>query len=201
MKKIRLTLTSLLLTLSSTFIHADTAVFAGGCFWCTESDFEKLEGVRSAVSGYTGGHTKNPTYKEVTYKNTGHYEAVKVDYDPEKISFQELLDHYWTTIDPFDPRGQFCDKGHSYKSAIFVANKDERERAELSKAKHQKSFGDSLPITTVILDSSTFYDAEDYHQDYYKKNPLRYKYYRWNCGRDQRLQAIWGSAAKAAEQP
>ena len=171
---------------------ADKAVFAGGCFWCMESDFEKLDGVTDVISGFTGGALKNPTYSG---NHEGHYEAVEVTYDPEVVSYKELLEYFWTNIDPFDAHGQFCDKGHSYLSAIFVANSAERELAEESRQKVAARFPDQT-VVTPILDASIFYPVkgdEEYHQDYYKKNPIRYKYYRWNCGRDQRLQEIWGT--------
>jgi len=167
------------------------AIFAGGCFWCMESDFEKLDGVTAVVSGFTGGTLKNPTYNG---NHAGHYEAVEVTYDPAKVSYQQLLDHYWVNIDPFDDGGQFCDRGHSYLAAIFVANEEERKSAEASK----QAVIDMFPgqkVVTPILDSSTFYPIkgeESFHQDFYKKSPVRYKYYRWNCGRDQRLMEIWG---------
>ena len=170
---------------------ADTAVFAGGCFWCMESDFEKLEGVSDVVSGFTGGTIKNPTYRG---DHTGHYEAVQVTYDPNKVSYQGLLDHYWVNVDPFDAKGQFCDKGHSYLSAIFVANDKEREMAEQSRQKVVAQFPDSKVITP-ILPAATFYPIkgnESHHQDYYKTNPIRYKFYRYSCGRDARLKEIWG---------
>jgi peptide-methionine (S)-S-oxide reductase len=156
-----------------------------------ESDFEKLDGVTAVVSGFTGGTLKNPTYNG---NHAGHYEAVEVTYDPAKVSYQQLLDHYWVNIDPFDDGGQFCDRGHSYLAAIFVANEAERKSAEASK----QAVIDMFPgqkVVTPILDSSTFYPIkgeESFHQDFYKKSPVRYKYYRWNCGRDQRLMEIWG---------
>lgn len=173
--------------------NADKAVFAGGCFWCMESDFEKLEGkgVSDVISGYTGGTVKNPTYNG---DHAGHYESIEVTYDPAKISYQQLLDYYWVHIDPFDDKGQFCDKGHSYLSAIFVANASERKLAEASKNKVAAEFH-GKKVATRILDASVFYPmkgAESYHQDFYKKSPLRYKYYRFTCGRDQRLKEIWG---------
>lgn len=190
----------LLLALNAVFIlyasqvNADKAIFAGGCFWCMESDFEKLEGVTDVISGFTGGSLENPTYNG---NHTGHYEAVEVTYDPKKVTFQALLDHYWVNIDPFDNRGQFCDKGSSYLSAIFVANTKERQFAELSKQKVITQFPDKK-VVTPILATTTFYPIkgdESYHQDYYKNNPVRYKLYRWNCGRDQRLKDIWGNKA------
>ena len=175
-------------------ILADKAVLAGGCFWCMEADFEKLEGVTDVISGFTGGTLKNPTYKG---NHEGHYEAIKITYDSDKISYKELLDYFWINIDPFDAKGQFCDKGPSYLSAIFVANETERKIAEQSKKKIQEQFPDKK-VVTPILDASTFYPIkgeESYHQDYYKKNPIRYKYYRWNCGRNKRLKEIWGDKA------
>jgi peptide-methionine (S)-S-oxide reductase len=172
---------------------ADTAIFAGGCFWCMESDFEKLEGkgVTDVVSGFTGGTLKNPTYNG---NHEGHYESVEVTYDPRKISYQALLDYYWVHIDPFDTKGQFCDKGHSYLSAIFVANAEERKLAEQSRQKVAAQFP-GKKVATAILDATTFYPIkgdESYHQDFYKKSPIRYKFYRYRCGRDSRLEEIWG---------
>lgn len=174
--------------------YADKAVLAGGCFWCMESDFEKLPGVTDVVSGFTGGTVENPTYNG---DHRGHYEAVEITYDPKQVSYQEILDHYWVNIDPFDSRGQFCDKGHSYLSAIFVANDEERSLAEKSKQVVVDEFKDQQ-VVTPILDANIFYPIkgnESYHQDFYKNNPIRYKAYRWNCGRDQRLQEIWGDRA------
>jgi peptide-methionine (S)-S-oxide reductase len=173
---------------------ADKAVFAGGCFWCMESDFEKLEGVSDVVSGFTGGTVKNPTYRG---NHKGHYEAVEVTYDPNKVSYKQLLDHYWVNIDPFDARGQFCDKGFSYLSAIFVGNEKEKKLAEKSRQAVVKQFP-KQKVITPILDATTFYPIkgeESYHQNYYKTNSVRYKYYRWSCGRDQRLKDIWGDKA------
>ena len=179
---------------SNTF--ADKAVFAGGCFWCMESDFEKLKdkGVIDVVSGFTGGTLKNPTYNG---KHTGHYEAIEVTYDPQRISYQELLDYYWLQVDPFDDQGQFCDKGHSYLSAIFVANDTQRKLAEQSRQKVVAQFPDKH-VVTPILNASVFYPIkgdESYHQDFYKKSPVRYKFYRFSCGRDNRLKEIWGDKA------
>jgi len=172
-------------------VAADKAVFAGGCFWCMESDFEKLDGVTDVISGFTGGTLENPTYNG---NHEGHYEAVEVTYDPKKVTYKELLDYYWVNIDPFDARGQFCDKGHSYLSAIFVGNENEKKLAEQTRKRVVEQFPDK-EVVTPILQSSIFYPIkgkESYHQDYYKNNPVRYKYYRWNCGRDQRLKEIWG---------
>ncbi len=173
---------------------AEKTVLAGGCFWCMESDFEKLEGVVDVVSGFTGGTVENPTYHG---NHKGHYEAVEITYNSEKISYKDLLDYYWVNIDPFDARGQFCDKGHSYLSAIFVANEKEKKLAQQSRKKVVKQFPNKKVITP-ILNASTFYPIkgeESYHQDYYKKSPIRYNIYRWNCGRDQRLKDIWGDKA------
>jgi peptide-methionine (S)-S-oxide reductase len=173
---------------------ADKTILAGGCFWCMESDFEKLDGVTDVVSGFTGGNIKDPTYNG---NHRGHYEAVEITYDPSKVSYTELLEHYWVNIDPFDASGQFCDKGSSYLSAIFVANDTERQIAQQSKSKVEKQFPNSK-VVTPILNASIFYPIkgdESYHQDYYKNNPIRYNAYRWNCGRDQRLKDIWGDKA------
>jgi len=174
---------------------ADKTILAGGCFWCMESDFEKLDGVTDVVSGFTGGTLKNPTYNG---NHEGHYEAVEITYNPEKLSYEALLAHYWVSIDPFDARGQFCDKGHSYLSAVFVANDTERKAAEQSRKKVVDQFP-GKKVITPILNASVFYPIkgeESYHQDFYKNNAVRYKYYRWNCGRDQRLKKIWGEKAK-----
>ena len=170
---------------------ADKAIFAGGCFWCMESDFEKLEGVSEVISGFTGGTLENPTYGG---NHTGHYEAVEITYDPKKVTYQGLLEHFWVNIDPFDDTGQFCDKGFSYLSAIFVADEKERKLAELSRQNVITQFPNQK-VVTPILPTTTFYPIkgnESYHQDYYKNNAVRYKLYRWNCGRDQRLKEIWG---------
>ncbi|MCP3869455.1 MAG: peptide-methionine (S)-S-oxide reductase MsrA [Gammaproteobacteria bacterium] len=190
-------LPGLLLVLSTLFVTsaaADKAVLAGGCFWCMESDFEKLEGVADVISGFTGGTLKNPTYNG---NHKGHYEAVEITYDPRIVSYNALLKYYWVNIDPFDAKGQFCDKGTEYLSAIFVSNDRERELAEQSRRAVVERFPDKKVITP-ILDASTFYPIkgnESYHQDFYKKSPLRYKYYRLRCGRDDRLKEIWGEQA------
>ena len=184
----------LLLMLFAQSVSADKAILAGGCFWCMESDFESLPGVSDVVSGFTGGTLKNPTYNG---NHSGHYEAVEITYDPKLVDYQGLLDHFWVNIDPFDDKGQFCDKGHSYLSAVFVATDDERAQAEQSKLQVIKMFPGQT-VVTPILDARTFYPIsgdESYHQDYYKNNPVRYKYYRWGCGRDQRLRDIWGDKA------
>ncbi len=171
--------------------HTATAVFAGGCFWCTESDFEKIDGVIEAISGYTGGQVKNPTYKQVSSGGTGHVEAVKVIYDPDKISYDDLLDHFWRTVNPTDAGGQFVDRGSQYRSAIFYANETEHQKALASKKRLAADGPFDKPIVTDILPLGAFYTAEDYHQDYYKRNPIRYKWYRSGSGRDRFLKAAW----------
>ena len=194
MKKLLLSLLFACLTLSSTVGSAATAILAGGCFWCMEADFEKLRGVQDVVSGFTGGTHPDPTYNGA---HDGHYEAVEITYDPDVIDYQGLLDHFWVNIDPFDARGQFCDKGHSYLAAIFVANDEERELAQRSKQKVIEMFPDKA-VVMPILPRTTFFPIkgdEEYHQDYYKKSPIRYNYYRFGCGRDRRLEQIWGVEA------
>lgn len=170
-----------------------SAVFAGGCFWCTESDFEKLPGVLSAESGYTGGNTANPSYEAVSAGGTGHTEAVRVVYDPSKVSYPALVEYFWRTIDPTVKDRQFCDVGSQYRSAIFYGDAAQKATIDASKAAILKA-GVVKQIWTQVAPASTFYPAEEYHQDYYKKNPIRYKYYRHNCGRDQRLEQVWGPA-------
>jgi len=171
------------------------ATFAGGCFWCMEPPFEALPGVASVTAGYTGGTKKDPTYEEVSAGGTGHAESVKIVYDPAKVSYQKLLDVFWHNIDPTVADRQFCDVGSQYRSAIFVRDAAQRQAAEASLAAVQKQLG--VPVKTQIAEASAFYPAEDYHQDYYKKNPVRYRYYRWGCGRDARLAEIWGAEAPA----
>ncbi len=168
----------------------ETAIFAGGCFWCLEHDLKNIPGVLDVKSGYTGGHVVNPSYEQVSAQKTGHKEAVKVTYDPSKISYGELLENYWHNIDPFDSRGQFCDKGDSYKAVIFYTNEDQRTQAEESKKKLEAEF--KQPIATEIVPAAPFYLAEEYHQEYSEKNPIRYKYYRFTCRRDKRLAEVWG---------
>jgi peptide methionine sulfoxide reductase msrA/msrB len=172
-----------------------SAVFAGGCFWCTESDFEKVDGVEDAISGYTGGTMENPTYKQVSSGSTRHVEAVKVLYDPQSVSYAKLLEVFWTHVDPTDAGGQFVDRGSQYVSAIFYANEAERRLAEESKQKLTDTGVFADPIVTKILPLGPFYEAEDYHQDYYKKNPLRYKWYRSGSGRDAFLEKTWAQAS------
>lgn len=167
-----------------------TAVFAGGCFWCVESDFDKLPGVVATTSGYAGGHLKNPTYRDVTSETSGHLEAVEVRYDPAKVSYAALVTYFFRHIDPTDAGGQFCDRGESYTTAIFVASPEERAAADAAKKTAAAIL--KAPIVTAIRERSVFYAAEDYHQDYYKKNPARYQYYRSACGRDGRVKNLWG---------
>jgi len=171
----------------------ETAIFAGGCFWCMVPPFEELPGVITVTSGYTGGTKPNPTYEEVSAGGTGHAESVEVLYDPAKVGYERLLDVYWHNIDPTVSDRQFCDVGNQYRSAIFVKDGAQRKAAESSRDAVQKKLG--VPVKTQIVDAGPFYAAEDYHQDYYKKNPIRYRYYRWGCGRDARLEEIWGAEA------
>jgi peptide-methionine (S)-S-oxide reductase len=167
------------------------ATFAGGCFWCVESDFDHVKGVLSTTSGYTGGHVKNPTYHQVSAGGTGHAESVEIVYDPSKVTYAQLLNHFWHTVDPTVKDRQFCDVGHQYRTAIFVHNDEQRKLAEASKKKVEAEL--KVPIYTEIVAAGPFYKAEGYHQDYYKKSPVQYKFYRWNCGRDQRIKQIWGA--------
>ena len=170
--------------------NLEKAYFAGGCFWCMEESFEKKEGVVEVISGYSGGNTKNPTYKEVTYGNTGHFEVVKIVYDKNKINFTQLLDHFWKNIDPFDKYGQFCDKGYSYRSVAFYQNKKQKELIDNSIIKLQKKF--NREIVTYVRKFDTFYIAEEFHQDYYQIKFLNYLQYKKACGRDRTLKKIWG---------
>jgi peptide-methionine (S)-S-oxide reductase len=169
------------------------AIFAGGCFWCTESDFDKIPGVLSTTSGYTGGKLAKPTYEQVSAGGTGHIEAVRVVYDPTKVSYATLANRFFRTVDPLDGGGQFCDRGYHYRSAIFVADAGQRQVAATAKARAATDL--KKPVATLILPAATFYPAEAYHQDYYKKNPVRYRYYRFSCGREARLKKVWGTAA------
>jgi peptide-methionine (S)-S-oxide reductase len=171
------------------------AIFAGGCFWCVESDFDKISGVISTTSGYIGGSVANPTYTQVSAKSTGHAEAVEVVYDPSKVTYQRLVEYFWHTIDPTVKDAQFCDHGSPYRTAIFATDAEQLKLAQASRAALEKSKPFKEPIVTEIVSATTFYPAEDYHQDYYLKNPVRYKYYRTSCGRDARLKQLWGDAA------
>jgi peptide-methionine (S)-S-oxide reductase len=172
-----------------------TATFAGGCFWCMEPPFDKLAGVVSTTSGYIGGTKANPTYEEVSEGGTGHAEAVQVVYDPSKVSYAQLLQVFWRNVDPLTPNAQFCDKGSQYRSAIFFHDAEQQKLAEESKRQLEASGRFKQPIVTQLVSASTFYAAEEYHQDYYQKNPVRYRYYRFGCGRDARLKQLWGDEA------
>lgn len=170
------------------------AIFAGGCFWCLEGPFDALPGVLETQAGYTGGQTSNPTYEQVSSGVSGHLEAMRVVYDPERIDYARLLDVFWRNIDPTDPGGQFCDRGPQYRSAVFFGDEAEEAAARASKARIEESRG--FTVATEILPRTEFYAAEEYHQDYYRKNPLRYRFYRQGCGRDQRLRQLWGPQEK-----
>ncbi|MEO5831527.1 MAG: peptide-methionine (S)-S-oxide reductase MsrA [Rhodanobacter sp.] len=174
-----------------------TAVFAGGCFWCVESDFDKVPGVISTTSGYTGGTTPNPTYEQVGSGNTGHAESVEIQFDPARVSYKQLVEHFWRTIDPTTRDREFCDVGTPYRTAVFAQDAEQLAIAEASKAALEKSKPFSAPIVTEVVQGGEFYPAEDYHQNYYKKNPIRYKVYRYRCGRDARLKQLWGDQAIA----
>lgn len=177
---------------SSPLAFAETAVFAGGCFWCMEPPFEKLDGVSKVISGYTGGSKDNPTYEEVSSGSTGHRESVEITYDPKKVTYAKLLEVFWKNIDPYDERGQFCDKGEQYKSAVYYKNDDEKKAFEKSLEDLKKSGKLKDKVATEAMAFKKFWPAEEYHQDYYKKNPIRYKFYRGGCGRDKRLKEVWG---------
>lgn len=184
------------LAITSHSLHAETpaeAVFAGGCFWCMEPPYDRQPGVTATISGYTGGELEDPTYDDVSSGETDHIEVVKVEYDADQISYEQLLEIYWRNIDPFAVGRQFCDEGDQYRSAIFYQNDEQRELAEASKAEMEDRFDQD--IATDILPAETFWEAEEYHQNYYDKNPVRYKFYRFSCGRDDRLEDIWGDEA------
>jgi peptide-methionine (S)-S-oxide reductase len=168
------------------------AYFAGGCFWCMEEAFEKVEGVLIAVSGYMDGTVANPTYEQVSAGGTGHAESVEVTYDPAKVSYEKLLDAFWRNVDPLTPNAQFCDHGNQYRAAIFPSTPEEQKLAEASRKRLEESKKFHSPIVTQIAAATVFYPAEEYHQDFYKKNPVRYKFYKFNCGRTQRLEEVWG---------
>ena len=182
--------------INSAYAATEKAIFAGGCFWCMEAPFDELEGVISTTSGYTGGHKKNPRYEDVTSGKSGHVEVVQIVYDPEKISYDDLLDVFWVNIDPLNNRGQFCDKGNQYLSAIFYLNDQQKIAAEKSLETLKSKNILEGEIVTTIRPTDIFYPAEDYHQDYYQKNPYRYKSYRFICGRDQRLKQLWRAYLK-----
>lgn len=173
----------------------ETAIFAGGCFWCVESDFDKVPGVLETVSGYTAGNSTNPTYK--THTKQGHLEAVKVVYDPSRVEYGELVSYFMRHIDPTDDGGQFCDRGNSYRTAVFVSDQEERTEVETQFAEITQSGALPAPIVTRVLDETAFYEAEGYHQNYYQKNPARYKLYRVGCGRDKRIADVWGEAGES----
>lgn len=179
--------------------HLAVATFAGGCFWCMEPPFEKLEGVKKVVSGYTGGDVANPTYEQVSDGGTGHAEAVQITYDPAKVGYRKLLYIFWRNTDPLRKNAQFCDVGYQYRTAIFTHGPEQKKLAEESRQALAKSGRFDRPIQTEIVDAGPFYPAETYHQDYARKNPLRYRFYRWNCGRDQRLDRLWGEEARGGE--
>ena len=174
----------------------DTATLAGGCFWCMEPPYDELPGVVSTTSGYIGGHKKNPTYEEVSGGSTGHTEAVQIVFDPRKVSYEKLLEVFWRNIDPTTPNAQFCDHGSQYRSGIFFHTEEQRRLAVASRDQVERTKRFREPIVTEITAATVFYPAEGYHQDYYKKNPLRYKFYRANCGRDSRLEQLWGKPAR-----
>ena len=182
-------------TTSTAPIATAKAIFAGGCFWCVESDFDKVPGVLSTTSGYTGGSTVNPTYEQVSAKQTGHAEAVQIVFDPAKVSYAQLVEHFWRTIDPTTKDRQFCDAGSPYRTAIFAVDAAQLATASASRAALEKSKPFKEPVVTEVVSAGAFYAAEDYHQDYYKKNPVRYNYYRSSCGRDARLKQLWGEQA------
>lgn len=170
------------------------ATFAGGCFWCMEKPFDVIDGVVSTTSGYTGGNKLNPTYREVSSGRTGHAESVQVEYDPSKVSYETLLETFWTNVDPLDAGGQFCDRGDQYRTNVFYHSDEQKALAEKSKAELDSSGKFATPIVTEIVTAQTFYPAEDYHQNYYQTNSNRYRFYRYSCGRDQRLAKLWGDA-------
>lgn len=173
------------------------AVFAGGCFWCIEADFDKIEGVLETTSGYTGGDVADPSYEQVVAGGTGHREALEVTYDPSVVGYDELLTAFWHSVDPTDDGGQFCDRGFSYTTAIFAMDDPQRRAAEASKERVADDLAVEASIVTPIVEAGEFYPAEDYHQNYYEKKPARYKFYRWSCGRNDRVREVWGDAAFA----
>jgi len=181
-------------TLTVSAQQTATAIFAGGCFWCVEADFDKVAGVLSTTSGYIGGSVKNPTYAQVSAGGTGHAEAVKIVYDPAKVTYAKLLDVFWRNVDPLAKDKQFCDSGDQYRTAIFYADDAQKKLAEETRKQVEAKFA-PRPVYTQIVQAGPFYDAEDYHQDYYKKNPIRYAYYRHGCGRDARIKEVWGKDA------
>lgn len=182
---------------TTTSLRLETAIFAGGCFWCVESDFDHVDGVVSTTSGYTGGDERDPSYQDVSSGSTGHAEAVLIEYDPQRVSYTKLLDVFWHSVDPTTRDAQFCDHGAQYRTAIFVRDGEQRGLGQRSKEELAASKPFAAPIVTEIVTASTFYPAEEDHQDYYKKNPIRYRYYRSGCGRDARLKQLWGDQASS----
>ena len=176
-------------------VETRTAVFSGGCFWCVESDFDNVKGVLDTTSGYTGGHVDNPSYEDVVTETTGHRESVEITYDPSVVTYEQLLTAYWHSVDPTDPGGQFCDRGESYTTAIWVDGEEQRKAAEASKEKVEADLAMTSEIVTPILDAMTFYPAEDYHQNYHEKNPIPYEFYRFRCQRNARVDFIWGKTS------
>jgi len=174
--------------------HTETAILAGGCFWCLEADFEKLDGVVDVVSGYTGGHVENPTYKQVSAGGTGHVESVEVTFDADKITYPQILDYFWHHIDPTRDDGQFCDQGPQYRPVIFYRDETQHQQALASEKHIAQTKPFAQPLKVEITRAGTFYPAEEYHQDYYRKNPVRYHFYRYNCGRDARVETLWGES-------
>ncbi len=200
----RLIITMLIAWILSVPVNAETqtdprlesAVLAGGCFWCIEADYEKLDGVVDVVSGYAGGHVKNPTYKQVSAGGSGHIEVVKVTYDADRINYSQILDYFWRHVDPTRDDGQFCDRGPQYRPAIFYQDEAQKKLAQASTKQIEQTKPFEQPLKVELIQLSTFYPAEDYHQDYYKKNPIRYNFYRYNCGRDARVEQLWGETKK-----
>lgn len=174
----------------------ESVVLGGGCFWCIEADYEKLDGVVDVISGYAGGHVKNPTYKQVSAGGSGHIEVVKVTYDANKINYSQILDYFWRHIDPTRDDGQFCDRGAQYRPAIFYQDETQKKLALASQKQVEQTKPFVQPLKVELIQATIFYPAEDYHQDYYKKNPIRYNFYRYNCGRDARVEQLWGESKK-----
>ncbi len=174
---------------NSAMAKTQLATFAGGCFWCMQPPYDVTEGVIKSTLGYTGGHLEHPTYEQVSQGDTGHTEAIQIEYNPDVVSYEQLLDIFWRNVDPFSENGQFCDRGYQYRAEIFYADEKQKIEAEASKTKVQEKLGE--PVVVEIEPAAVFYPAEDYHQDYYKKNPVRYKFYRTTCGRDKRLKEVW----------
>jgi len=201
---VRLSITMLLTGLLSNLALAETStepklesvVLGGGCFWCIEADYEKLDGVVDVISGYAGGHVKNPTYQQVSAGGSGHIEVVKVTYDADKINYSQILDYFWRHVDPTRDDGQFCDRGPQYRPAIFYQNETQKNLALASTKQIEQSKPFAQPLKVELIQAGKFYPAEDYHQDYYKKNPIRYNFYRYNCGRDARVEQLWGENKK-----